>query len=203
MFGELTCFTNNGCSLVDYTIVSPRIFELIQLFEICTEDDYTHLPQTFVLKSNNVCNRADTSYMPKINAKVKYNWTDHAIEKLNSDDFNEIIDKFHEQINKNNINDAERMLTQSIQFLCKKSASRQINSDSKEKDSPWWDDELEHLRRVKFKWLKLLRLENSQSALLQYRNTRNKYKRLVHSKKMKHRLRVRSKIESCTSSTEF
>ena len=43
--GHLTCFTANGCSIVDYTVASSSLFPLIHRFEIGDADDYTHLPQ--------------------------------------------------------------------------------------------------------------------------------------------------------------
>ena len=45
--GELTCYTANGSSLVDYTIVSTALFNRILKFEIGNEDQFTHLPQVF------------------------------------------------------------------------------------------------------------------------------------------------------------
>ena len=57
--GELTCYTANGSSLMDYTIVSTALFKRILKFEIGNEDQFTHLPQVFTIVTQILANDTD------------------------------------------------------------------------------------------------------------------------------------------------
>ena len=57
--GELTCYTANGSSLMDYTIVSTALFNRILKFEIGNEDQFTHLPQVFTIVTQIPANDTD------------------------------------------------------------------------------------------------------------------------------------------------
>ena len=50
-YGELTCYVARGCSLVDYTIAAADLFPVFDQFTILMKDDFTHLPQSFSMKS--------------------------------------------------------------------------------------------------------------------------------------------------------
>ena len=42
--GNLTCFSNDGASLVDYTIASSNLFPYIRNFYVLDRDDLDHFP---------------------------------------------------------------------------------------------------------------------------------------------------------------
>lgn len=199
--GEITCYTANGCSLVDYTIATPCLFTLFNKFEILNQDDYTHLPQAFTLEMCSLPGNATTD--PTDRSRDKYKWSETSMDKLLSDHVSNLISDFHSYINNSDIVNAAHVLTNTLQYVCSKVKPRKTSSNSKQVKSPWFDDELNELRKVKFKWLKMSRLEHSQNTLEQYRKIRNKYKILVKQKKTQHRLNIRLKLESCISSSDF
>ena len=88
--------------------------------------------------------------------------------------------------------------------VCTKSIRKQYDVKAvKEKNKPWWDEELEMLRKHKHRRLRLLHLEHSELAVSQYRNIRNQFKKLFRQKKMLYKLKIREKIEGCKSAADF
>ena len=203
--GELTCFTHSGCSLVDYTIASSTLFSLFTKFEILLCDEYTHLPQSFVIK----CNEVDVFTPPCINEfscsspRNVFKWTDQSVDKLTSDHMNALITDFHNKIENGNVNEATRILTESLQYVCSKTKRRNKENGCRGKKNPWWDEELEELRKHKHRRLRILHLESSDLAITQYRNIRNQFKKVFRQKKILYKLQIRTKIEACKSATEF
>ena len=91
-YGELTCFTANGSSLVDYTIVSTTLFDQVISFEIGHEDQYTHLPQIFsvMTKLRTSETSGDSAAEPDSGTvnkeRLQYTWTPDSMDKLLSSD---------------------------------------------------------------------------------------------------------------------
>ena len=50
--GEITCVANDGCSIVDYFIVSSSLFPLVSKFEIVNRSESVHLPLSCCLSFN-------------------------------------------------------------------------------------------------------------------------------------------------------
>ena len=88
--GELTCFPSKGCSMVDYTLMSSNLFECIVRFSIGQHDQFTHLPQIFIIKVKNVnivkepVAEAVTDHSKK---RVRFKWTDYSYQKLIESDY--------------------------------------------------------------------------------------------------------------------
>ena len=190
---------------IDYTVVSSTLFSLFVKFEILLSDEYTHLPQSFMMS----CNFVDNSAPPCRNdfassPRNMFKWTDQSFDKLASDHMNVLITTFYSKIESGNVNDATRILSESLQYVCSKTnRKKQKENLSRSRNNPWWDDELEELRKHKHLRLRILHSESSELAITQYHNIRNKFKRVLRQKKMLYKLTIRNKIESCKSAAEF
>ena len=121
-YGELTCFTANGSSLVDYTIVSTTLFDLVIRFEIGHEDHYTHLPQIFSamtkLRTSEISGDSlaepDSGVVNK--ERLQCTWTPDSMDKLLSSDQ---IAMFYDHIENGNTNDATKTITSLLQTITK------------------------------------------------------------------------------------
>ena len=127
-FGELTCFTGSGCSLVDYTIVSTALYEQVVKFEIGDEDQYTHLPQIFAITSKHetstkACETTPT-LEPSMDTKerLRFRWTSDSIDKLLNTDQ---IAVFYNDIENRNCDIAIKTLVELLQDISRKGTSRQ------------------------------------------------------------------------------
>ena len=110
LFGRPTCFTCNGCSLVDYTIVSNELLHSIGFFQV---QDFTalsnHCPIVcgLISKCNTECT---TSYSKLAPLPGKFIWTDQAIELFKSNIQSETIKNKVSNFMKNNFDNVNNMV---------------------------------------------------------------------------------------------
>ena len=206
MKGEITCFANKGSSVVDYTIVSSTLFPLIATFEILENDSYTHMPQAFHMISASTDPEMSAGSDPEEQEQEKrhrFKWTNNSTEKLISPASQEKINSFHTHLDSENISGAVTVFTEMLQHVCEEQKPRDKTKNIPLKNSPWWDMELENLKKQKYKCLRLLRLEHSKIALDEYKNVRSKFKNLIRKKKLEFHVKMKYKIENCDSTAEF
>lgn len=83
-FGRYTCYTTNGCSVVDYTIVSESIFDQILFFQvsdfIATLSD-CHSKLSWGILANFNCSNSEYKFNP---LPLKYVWTENSIPEFQS-----------------------------------------------------------------------------------------------------------------------
>jgi hypothetical protein len=81
VYGKHTCITYNGCTVVDYTIVSQELLNCISIFQV---DKFTalsnHCPIVCSLYAH--CNYAICCQSKLDPLPGKFIWSDEAIEKL-------------------------------------------------------------------------------------------------------------------------
>jgi len=200
--GELTCFTGNGSSLVDYTIVSTPLYDKILKFEINEEDQYTHLPQAFTFKSG-VGAYETKEHFPNQSSSNRgrshYIWTDQSLDKLIG---NKLITDFYDLVQEGHTENAVLTLVSLLQDVSKKQ-HKATKAPQNMKQHPWWDEELNVARTLKHKCLRFMKQENSDVAKSRYRAARNKFKALVKLKKSRYKQELKKRLELCTSSSEF
>ena len=220
MDGNLTCFTSNGSSLVDYTLASTDLFPSVRIFEIGENDHYTHLPQTFRIgnsamssdqerqqqnrdqnnQQQQFCNPNNTSSNPDSSrTRAKFRWDENQMESISS---SAAVEHIYEKLEVNNIDGAISDFTEMLQTTSKKVVPKKLK-DTERKQTKWWDEEMETLKRNKIKSLRLLRIENSAYALNTYRNIRKLYREKIREKKEAYNRNIKILIESCKSGTEF
>ncbi len=199
--GHLTCFTHNGASLVDYTLVSSSIFHSIVNFKIADYDQFTHLPQTFIVETHtvtqmspNLSNEGTDEQSTKKKTKLK--WKQSLHEKAFT---HEHVTDIMNKLQNNDINGAVNSFTLMIQSACSKSKITMTNN----KNAKWWDAEMEALKQLKSKCLRFLRIENSFYALSKYRNIRKMYKAKIKEKRNNYVNKMHTSIRLCTSGSEF
>ena len=206
--GALTCFTSKGCSLVDYTILSTALHSKVTKFEIGYEDQFTHLPQSFSVKTgitgqNRIIHNAfiqpqvDTS-----NRRIRpsYTWTEQSLDKLIN---NELIPDFYCCVNDGKIEEAVSIIVSLLQNSSKEKYNNKQSYILPFKQQPWWDKDLTAAKFLKHKHLRHLKVDNSLIAKAKYRASRNKYKALVKLKKSKYKQKLRQRLENCNSASEF
>ena len=117
--GMYTCFTNNGASTVDYTLVSTEIFEDVTDFEIFENDTLTHLPQQFTF----LCNRTDNIENAKNeNTDIGcergiYKWCEDSLVNLSNEQNRELINVFNSYIDTGQPSQAQTHLLKPFKCL--------------------------------------------------------------------------------------
>ena len=204
--GHLTCFTANGCSIVDYTVASSSLFPLIHRFEIGDADDYTHLPQLTQINMMEYLNADEHSeavedrenYNRSSKTRTFYKWTKESLEKMLH---SRHLQEFNEHMDHDNVTEAIKSFNCLIQDSCEMKSSR--HKSRKKSSNEWWDNEMACLKYNKYKALRMLRLESNESALLKYRNIRKLYKSKIKEKKENLKQSLRCAVETCSSASEF
>ena len=199
--GQLTCFTANGSSLIDYTLVSTSLFPLVERFEIGNADDFTHLPQTFRILSldiNTFKNTQSDELKHSQFKKMRYKWTASSYESMlvshHLVDFNSCIDN-------GDINNALSSFNSLLRDSC--AITNRNCRKIQKSNAEWWDKEMDCLKHQKYKCLRVLRITPSETALLTYRNIRKLYKSKIKEKKYSLMNRNREIVEQCKSASEF
>ena len=108
---------------------------------------------------------------------------------------------FNEKIDKNDVTGAANVIAEMFSSACvgKKSSRKKPVT----KNAVWWDDELELLKKQKYKCLRLYRLENSDRTFTDYCQLRKRFKSLIKKKKYEYKVSLKETIETCTSGSEF
>ena len=159
MFGRHTCFTPNGCSVVDYTIVSESILDQILFFHVsdflATLSD-CHCKLSWEMLANFTC--SNNSYM--LNPlPLKYIWNETSITDFQSAfERDEIKSKITSFINLS-ITDTQDATTQLNSIITDaanislKKYSRKVNGQNTnglkkkyKKNKKWFDADLKALR---------------------------------------------------------
>ena len=159
MFGRHTCFTPNGCSVVDYTIVSESILDQILFFHVsdflATLSD-CHCKLSWGMLANFTC--SNNSYM--LNPlPLKYIWNETSITNFQSAfERDEIKSKITSFINLS-ITDTQDAATQLNSIITDaanislKKYSRKVNGQNTKglkkkhkKNKKWFDADLKALR---------------------------------------------------------
>jgi len=205
--GEYTCFANEGKSIVDYTLLSTQLFHFVKDFRILERDEYTHLPQLISIAVNFLQDDAtvdsDDSTLISCSRRKRLKWQACAVDKLEIDDLGDEIAKFNEKLDDNDVTGAADVITDIFSSVCLVRKTPCKSSTGSNSNAEWWDDELDILKKKKYKCLRLYRLEHSDSAFIKYCRVRKSFKSLVRKKKYEYKLNVKGKLESCTSASDF
>ena len=113
------------------------------------------------------------------------------------------INLVHTNIDENNVLDAVNILTDTLNYVCSNKKSKLKKDNGVRSKYPFWDDELEELRKVKYRYLRLVHRESNNETLKQYRESRNRFKKVLQIKQRNYRLCIRNKIENCNSAVQF
>ena len=205
--GNLTCFTANGSSVVDYTLASSSLFPLISHFEVGDYDEYTHLPLLLRIEilneyDENVEDRAvfenDFECECQGNRRVKYMWSTQSMDNLLLSNQIQLFDNY---VGNNQIEEAVECINVMVRECCKEKCT----SSRKERQTTpeWWDTEMDWLKYCKYKALRLHRSKGYESTLYQYRESRKQYKAKIEEKKCKWKEKLRYSVENCKSASEF
>jgi hypothetical protein len=195
--GHLTCFTSNGCSVVDYTLASSSLFPFFCKFQIGEYDDFTHLPQTMILSCNQLPIVTEDYCQNECKSRITYCMSDDALNRmLESEYFNMLTDKIQE----GNIDDALECFGKLVEDSCikknKKKRKPKIQNE-------WWDDEMKDLKSRKLRCLRLLRKVSCEQNLIAYRSLKRLYKDKIRQKKEQVKIANKKKVENCRSASDF
>ncbi|MEW8484145.1 MAG: hypothetical protein AB2705_03135 [Candidatus Thiodiazotropha sp.] len=152
--GEITCIANEGCSIVDYLIVSSKVFSFISSFEVGDRTESVHFPLQFKVSFRINNDTTKTEEINKVNkiseGYSKYKWCDEKKDtflNIFSNTFMNLNQQIMYKID-TNIDDAVQAIVNLYQNA---SESMKIgrNRSHKTKQPFWWDDQCRILKKRK------------------------------------------------------
>ena len=192
-FGNFTCFTPNGCSLVDYVLVSEKLLQQIPHFKVSPfipnfSDAHCKLSWILISKFQGAtCSRTKSFE----NVPSQYFWDEKSCIKLQTElqspALLEKITLFNSQNidtkDESSINDAARNFEKIILDACNKCLKRPNQKKKKPKHKHWYDSDLRTLRNQVVQKAKLMstfpfnkELRNSFYKAYRIYNKTRKYK---------------------------
>ena len=208
LFGKCTCYTYNGCSLVDYTIASIDLLQSVQNFCV---NDFTpfsnHCPITCTLNTSFNCNlySNDIRLDP---LPGKFIWNTEALNlyssKILSNKYKEKINNYLEKDPpdcEEAVNSFNSILTECASESTK-FVKQALNSKKKSKpNKPWFSQSCRELRNTVLKYCKLIsKFPSNGSYRKSYYSFRSKYRRLCKYEEKKFRENICNNILTCMDS---
>ena len=210
--GYHTCYTVNGCSTVDYAIVSRNLLSSVKFF--CTTDlNYLsdHVQIYFVLSCKRYCKnniyKKEISHFQKCQT---YKWTDQSrnkmVEILNTEELKNKIVNFEVENFENNaegVNFATKRLSEIFESIsdrvCK--IKTPVNNKRKYKPKkPWSDNELRNLKsKINYIGKQLKNKPFDKTLRNNYFCTAKELKRLAKRKKYEYQQNFVKDLFNCST----
>ena len=167
--GKFTFLNQNGCSVIDYYIVSKSFMNLVENFIVHDMPDSSHLPISIEIKNHNTIPNVDND--EKLSPVLfSYEWNDTNSTKYCENIYKHFLDgKFeeidclidNEDVNVNTILEA----FENILKLCSEDVKRTRRTLRKTNCKKWFDIECKHAKRKTIKSLRKFRASRSVENL--------------------------------------
>lgn len=209
--GRVTCYKYNGTSTVDYVLANEGLLRIIQEFEVVPRVEADHLPICFNWSIPPSSRKNETS-IDRTEPYKKLKWRSDGVpdfmERLNSDEFNALIDRANELLTNNQQDNALNCLYDAI-WLAAENMISHPRQNAKPRThpgkQPWFDQECSVKKSEAARLLNLFRRRRDRTILTDYWEARSNYLDCKNEKKQNHaRLRRNELVDAANSnSTNF
>ena len=214
MAGEYTNITENGCSIVDYILAEPELFDVVDKFSILDVPETNHLPlmcklniqfqnTTALAENDSFVNTMNTSHVPKF--KWKRNEVPHFISTLSDASSFEALESLY-NIDDTDLDEAVKVFTGVLQRAAEPMSvkTRNRKQNSKLLQPKWWNNECAVLKTRKYDALKKFKLTNDNADLQAFKELRSEFKNMCKIKSSEWKNKLRARLIDCKSNpTEF
>ncbi len=191
--GNLTCFSHNGASCVDYALASQSLFDKISLFYVSEQSSLTdHCKITAHLPNKKIVHNAQVNY-DWTPLKNRYIWEEKSPENfcnaLTSDEIKSKINKLRSQFKTDCNPDLISLeLTSIFHSVANASLKLKPSKPKQTKGSPgkkkWFDSDCRNLKKELNSFSKQKHRDPfSEIARIKYRDKLKQYKGLLHTKR--------------------
>lgn len=179
--GNITCYANNGQSVVDYVLCSDNAFELFDDFKVSDEVESTHLPITFSLSLTLNNNERAYNLLPK----TRYRWNNKCLlEYLHNWDVlsADVVNQFHSCIDNGDVQGASSLFNTVMQSCASFCKSNTVLTNNVPKGENWYDGECKMARDTARRLLRVFQASNSKCDRERYVESVSHYKQLCVEK---------------------
>ena len=182
--GEITCVTNDGSSVVNYFIVSSKLFPFVSHFEVGSRTESVHFPlhATFSFNGANQTEDTDTC-INSDKSQIKYTWKEECKDTF-IDNFTLLFhDRKYDILDMININ-IDTCVNKIVELnqASAECLKANINIGRTLLLKRWWDAKCKQLKRAKLNAFRMLRRNGTDKNLTKYKSSRNEFKKVCKRK---------------------
>ena len=182
--GNFTYIGAQGCSVIDYVIMSADLFNITENFDIDNRTESSHLPLVIMSKEHA---RPRVVEMTQLNDETSFFYSrkstdiDTFVQNMSRFCQSEDIQSLYVDITNHdkNVEDIIRQIIHTFQ----ETAVKHKRTVKPEEQSPWFDKECKDERQTKYKTLRRFRKNGTSEDLNAYLSARSNYKTLLKQKK--------------------
>lgn len=207
LYGDYTCVKWNGCSLIDYGIISSNLIRSVTSFKVLNFTEFSdHKPIKLSIRSNisslltpKICLQKPI-FCPKrfiMSDEGKINFKETQKTDIYKERINNLLNSYHDDSDVSDFND---YLTHTIVNLADssfKSTKPWRIKDDQRHDKPWYDHSCRESKKVLNKATRIVdAFPNSDFIRKRYYTVKKGHFRLLQKKRNKHMCELNRKIES-------
>ena len=205
--GEYTFINQNGCSVIDYFVVSNELMHIITEFEILSYPDSSHMPICLEFNSPSISltkNKDGTKHQPITKYNINAETCEVYLQSLTNDTSNNCFQMFEENVKNYDVNidnvidEFENALLTSSNKL-KRTVKPKYSSHRRD----WFDKECMVHRKIAKSSLKRFRSSRSVNKLDIYLNHKRSYKSICKRKRQTYNKEQINKLEMCVKNTSM
>ena len=204
--GEVTFINKNGCSLIDYCIVSKALTNMVSNFNVLNRPESCHLPILVELKQ---IHSTETHEKQDNVPNTFYDWGSDSSEVYSENICNYVLKGEFDML-ENMICDSEKNINdiletfENILYACSENLKRMKRKRRQMQSNKWFDYECKLSKTKCVKSLKSFRSDRSVDKLNAYIDNKKSFKMLCRTKRLAYEKRHITNIElSINNSKQF
>ena len=220
-FGNYTCYHYNGCSVVDYALVQPSVFKIINYFQVKPLSYLSdHCPITLEFnagirkcrteqKNMNKYTSSTATQTKKINTRIlRYIWDSESAEKYNKvlrdPDIVNMSNHFlmsHYGNSPKDVDEAAKFLNSILLQTANKSLKLVRCKKTKTRKKQWFDQSCKEIKQSMLNALYAYKVKPFDSNLAKkFYTCKKKFKKLCKFKEKEYRNNLLNKLETLSAS---
>ena len=203
--GEFTFVNENGCSTIDYFILSKELLGCITDFEVVNNVESSHLPVFLELKRSIVLN--ESTPVSKGTTRIKY-----TIDKNNCEDYFQTLanniekgcfDEFESELQnpEKGVNELLSLFETAV-LNCSETFKKTWKNNHTKVNKDWFDEQCKNTKKIVKANQNTFRSKRSDHNLDKYLKSKQEYKYLCRDKKRAYYKDITNKIESSINNSK-
>lgn len=211
--GEFTFINQNGCSVIDYGVMSTELFSLVHDFAVLTMDVGCHFPILCTLKCHKDVYNGNVDV--PVHSYYRCKWCDENkslfMSNLGQSDATCALDNVNDMCtNGGSVDDIVEKFNNVLYCAGKhmfyKCGGKHIKKSNSKKDVQprYWDRECDELKMEKYRLLNVYRRGNAKTSLHRYLDAKKEFKITIKKKRKLYESKLRCELEeSCNDQKLF
>ena len=171
--GQFTYISDQGCSLIDFIISSPNLFQYVDKFSIYDRLESKHMPLVLQFKCRRSMNTCNSQPLDN-NCNAKYKWKLHHESTFlrNISDDRHVLELIIDEIS----SDIDSAVSKFVDYILKAAECMKITRRRKNKVNKFYGSDCHKAKMEARRGLKRFRKDRNSTNRMNYCTLRNMYK---------------------------